>query len=430
VDSPAIDLAALQDEAISSLGRLVNISAKQIPAHARGEAPARAAYEYYLAGLGYLRRYDKPGNIDLARDSLENAVNTDPQFALGFACLAQLYLVKYDLDSDPSLLMKAEQYGKRAAELDDQVPATYVALGRVHELTGKHDLAIQELQRAVRLDPRDTKAITALASSYHNAGRDSDAELAYSKSTALRPDDWEGYNKLGNFYEQIGKHAQAVAQFRRAIQLTPDNYILYLDLGNALMNDGDVRLLADAEKALNRSIAIHPTFQAYSGLGMVFQMQHRYREGVVACEKATQINESNYDAWNNLTMAYEWVGDIEKAAHSRMRAINLLRDAIARDPQNSEAQATLAALLAKNGMREEALRRIRISLAASPQSGYVLTEAVDTFELLGERLLALKYFKAALEYVSLDEMKSDPEMQGIIDAANIQAKGLVRETLK
>lgn len=37
-----------------------------------------AAYENYLKALGYMQRYDKSGNLDLAVVALKNSVLTDP----------------------------------------------------------------------------------------------------------------------------------------------------------------------------------------------------------------------------------------------------------------------------------------------------------------------------------------------------------------
>ena len=183
---------------MTRLARLMNISVKTLVQSSEGPV-TRAAYEDYLAGLGYFQRHDKPGNIDLAIAALQRAVKTDPTFALGFAHLAEAYTMKYRLESDPQSLEQAESYGRQAAELDDRVAATYVALGQIHELTDNHDLAIQEFQRSINLDPRDPDAIAGIANSYRNAGRNTEAETAYLKAASLRPNDWKGYNDLGNF---------------------------------------------------------------------------------------------------------------------------------------------------------------------------------------------------------------------------------------
>ncbi len=400
---------------MTRLGRLMNISTGDDSARGGGELIAGVAYEDYLAAVGYIQRFDKPGNLDSAVSALQNAVRTDPRFALGFARLAQVYILKYELDSDPKWLQLAEPYCRRAVELDDRVPLTFVALGKIHEYSGNADLAISEFQRALSLDPRDVEALAGIAHSYQNADRIPEAEAAFVKAAALRPEDWSGYNDIGNFYDRIGRHKEAITQLRKALSLTQDNSAVYLNLANALMNSGDPTLRVEAEKALNKSIAIHPTYEAYAGLGLLLLVQHRFREAIDPAREATQLNDQSYDAWNNLTIAYEWVGDIQNANSARKRAIDLLQRAIKLNPQDAEAQATLAALLAKNGIQEKALEGVTLSLALSPHSGYVLSEAVDTYELLGKRSFAVKYLKLALQNgVPLDQLNVDPEIQSVL----------------
>jgi serine/threonine-protein kinase len=70
------DLAALEDEAVTSLGRLMNIPVSE---HVVWNGPGEVggAYEDYLTGVGYYQRFDKPGNIERAINSLQRAVKTD-----------------------------------------------------------------------------------------------------------------------------------------------------------------------------------------------------------------------------------------------------------------------------------------------------------------------------------------------------------------
>jgi serine/threonine-protein kinase len=393
----------------------MNISHGEGFANGEGEPVTPAAYEDYLAGLGYFQRYDKAGNIDSAITALERATKTDPKFALAFASLARVYIRKYELDSNPQWLQRAEPYCKHAVELDDRVALTFVALGSIHEYSGNPDLAIHEFQRALDLDPRNTEALAGIADSYQNAGRIPEAEAALIKAAALRPDDWSGYNYLGDFYDHIGRHKEAIAQYQRALRLTPDNSVLYVNLGNALLNSGELNHLPEAELALKKSIAINPTYEAYAGLVFLFIVQHRLQASIDAGREAIRLNSQSYDAWNNLTVAYEWAGEVENADDARKKAIELLQRAVRLNPKDAEAEATLAALLAKNGMKEKALDGVKLSLALSPRSGYVLSEAADTYELLGNRALAIRYLKLALKYgVPLYQFSADPEVQGVL----------------
>jgi len=425
VASDTGDLAALQDEAIIRLGRLMNTSFKDKPARDEGDQAPRAAYEDYLAGLGYFQRSDKPGNLELAIASLQRALKTDPSFALAYARLAQVCTTKYLMSSDTQWLRQAENYGKRAAEIDDRVPTTYVALGQIHELTGNHGLAIHEFQRAIDLDPTDSEAISGIANSFKNAGRNTEAEAAYIRAAALRPTDWKGYNDLGIFYEQIGRPSEAIAQFKRSLELTPDNAWPYSNLGMAYMDFDDPKMLDEAERALKKSIALSPTFAAYLNLGFLYAQEHRFAESVSANREAIKLNDQDYNAWDNLTAAYEWLKDDRNADAARREAIGLLQTIVKQNPQDAVAQATLSALLAKSGSRNMAVDKIHIALAFSPDNAYVLSQVSDAYELLGERMKAIQTLQKALKRgLSKSSLSEDPEIQDLIRDPRFKLPGI------
>lgn len=415
VENESGDLASLQNDAIKRLGRLMNISVEDDSDHGSGETAPRAAYEDYLAGLGYFQRDDKGDNIDKAVTSLEAAIKTDPNFVLALARLAQVSTRKYLLTSDPKWLQSAAEYGKRAAELDNRVSSTFVALGQVHELTGNHDLAIQEFQRAISLDPRDSDALSGLGNSYKNAGRTADAETAYLNAIAVRPNDWRGYNDLGIFYERIGRSREAIAQFNRSLGFTPDNSWTYANLGMVYMDFDDRKSLDQAESALKKSIAISPSFGAYSNLGYLYAKQRRFQESVAESKQALILNNKNYDVWDNLTAAYEWLGDEKNASTARARTIDLVEQTVNLNSQNAEAQAKLSALYAKNHARDKAKERINIALALAPDNGYALSQIADAYELLGDRAKAIQILQKALKIgVSRSILSEDPELQYLV----------------
>jgi serine/threonine protein kinase/tetratricopeptide (TPR) repeat protein len=409
------DLAELQNEAVTRLGRLMNVSIGDGSGRGSIKPESNSVYEDYLTALGYIQNFDKPGNLDRAIAALQATVKTDSHFALGFARLAQVYVLKFELDGNSQWLQRAQLYCKQAAAIDNRIALTFVALGNIHEDTGDHDLAVQEFIHALDLDPRNSDALTGIALAYRNEGRNSDAEAAYIRSSALRPGDWNGYNTLGNFYDFIGRHQDAITQFKRGIELSPDNSALYANLGSAYFNSGDSKMFKEAEDTFNRSIAISPTYQAYANICSLYEVQRRFREAVSACQKGIQLNDQSYDIWNSLTIAYEWLKEEDKAKAARIKAIQILAQVVKMNPRNGEAHATLAALHAKNGVKQKALDGIGISLALSPKNPYVLSEVADAYELLGDRSQSIRYVRQALSNgATALGLSADPEIQDVL----------------
>jgi serine/threonine-protein kinase len=89
-----------------------------------------------------MQRYDKPGNLDQAIAALSSAVTTDPQFALGYAGLGEAYRLKYQVDKDPKWTELALENGTKATSLNSSLASAWVTLGRIHDATGKNDLAL------------------------------------------------------------------------------------------------------------------------------------------------------------------------------------------------------------------------------------------------------------------------------------------------
>lgn len=415
VDDPAGDLSTLEDETVAKLAQLMNIKVMAGMLRNTGGRVDPAAYEDYLKALGYIDRYDKPGNLDNAIVALKQATQTDPNFALGYAAMGEAYRLKYQVSKDRQWLAEGEAEAQKAAELDSSIPAVYVTLGRIHNVTGKHDLALQEFQHALQLDPRNANAEAGLAMAYENAGRIRDAEAAYQKAANLRPDAWVGYESLGAFYDRQNMYPQAVAADQRAIQLSPDNAQMYSNLGGACVDSGDPKLLPIGEQALRKSIQLSPSYAAYTNLGNLMLLEQRGAEAEDALKQALKIHANDYNTWSSLVMAYEWQNKTADAAEARHHAITLAEQAVKLQPTDAFAQSTLAYLYAEDKQRENALARIQAALALSPNDPNVLVNAGQAYENLGDRAKALEYIKEALQKgYPLTQVQAEPTLQKLL----------------
>ncbi|WP_348261950.1 protein kinase [Telmatobacter sp. DSM 110680] len=415
VEDPTGDLSSLEDEAVSRLAKLMNISVTADMLRNTGGSLNPAAYEDYLTALGYTQRYDKPGNLDLAIASLQKAIQTDPAFALGFAQMAEAYRLKYIVEQNTHWLDEAQAYCQKATELDNRVPAVYVTLAQIHDALGKHDLALQEFQHALKLDPKDAEAMGGLARSYEQSGRTADAEKTWQESLALRPDDWNGYNTLGAFYDRQGKYPQAIEAYQHALQITPDNAEVYSNLGSAYVDQGGEKNMPLAEDALKKSIALSPGYPAYANLGMLYMQEKRYDEAATATEHALKINGNDYMVWNNLMIAYDGAKQPEKAAAVRHKAEELAEKVVQLKPRDALAQSTLASLYAADKMNDKAMARIRTSLALAPDDPNVLSNVGEAYEFLGDRTQALQFIEKSLaKGYALEDIRNTPGLQSLV----------------
>jgi eukaryotic-like serine/threonine-protein kinase len=423
LEDRAGDLASLQDETVARLARLMHINVTAAMLHDTGGSVTPAAYEDYLSALGYMQRYDKPGNLDSALGALNKAVSTDPQFALGYAALGQAYQLKYVVDPNPRWIDEASANCQRALELDGHLPAAYVTLGRIHDDSGKYDLAAQEFQHALDLNPRDADALNGIGQSYEKANRLKEAEAAFQRAVALRNDSWDGYNALGLFYDRQGKYAQAIGQFKRASQLTPDNAQVYSNLAAVYIDMSDPKVIPQAEAALTKSIQLSPSYPAFANLGLLYSQEKRYQESVAATEKALQLNDKNYRVWENLAVAYERLNQKDKAANAREHELALLAANAKVQPKDAELQSYLGLLYAQKGLEDEADRHLQTALALHGDDQVVLENVAEAYENIGRRAQALTYVeKAIARGYPIEDLRTNPALTSLLADPNFRPK--------
>ena len=424
LEDRAGDFSSLEDEAVARVAKLMRIEVTPEMLRATGASVNGGAYELYLKALGLTQRYDKAGNLDLAIKALENAVKADPRFALGYAQLGEAYRLKYQLDKNTKWIDEAQANCNKAADLDNRLPAVFVTLGNLHLAVGKYDLALQEFQRALQLDPRNADAEIGLAGSFNSAGRTADAEAAYRKAISLRPDFWSGYNSLAIFLDDHQRYDEAIAQYQRAIQLTPDNAALYLNLGAAYTDKGDPKSFPQAERALQKSLALEPSYPANANLGYLYIQEQKYGEAAAAVEKALQLNDKNYIVWGNLAIAYEGLGEKDKAANAWDRELALLEQETQTNPRDPVVQADLGLLYAKKKMREKAISHIESAIVLSPDDATVLEAVGEAYEDLGDRKQALLNIEKSLQKGnSLANLKSVPDLRSLLADPAFQPSG-------
>jgi serine/threonine-protein kinase len=423
LEDPSGDLAALQHQAVVHLARMMKVKVPEGTGAPAGSLAA-SAYESYLKALGYLQRYDLPGNPDLAISALNSEVEKDHRFALGYATLGEAYRLKFLMVHDPASVEQAFANCRKALEIDDRLPAVHVTLGKLQTTLGKNDLALQEFQKALDINPRDSGALMGLAGVYERMGRIPDAEANYQRAIALRPDYWEGYLALGEFYSRQKRARDSIAQYRRVIELTPDNPEAYSDLGVEYMELKESGSSAAAEAALQKSIQLAPNYQAYANLGWLYMEQKRYSEAAAAARKAVALNDKDWRVWSNLQLAYTWLKDDENMRAARAKTLSLLEEYASLNSQEAPVQSMLSMLYAEDKLREKAITRANAALALAPKDPWILADIAETYDDLGDRKRAIQYARDSLKNgYTLADLQERPALAGLLADPSFRPRG-------
>jgi eukaryotic-like serine/threonine-protein kinase len=407
------DLSKMEDQLPDLVAELLDL---QLLPQARtalktGSTRISDAYDAYLRGRGYLRRYDKEGNLKLAVAAFKDALQRDSRYALAYAGLGEAYWRNFDRTKNPEWLELAQEANARAIELSERLAPAHVNSGMTYVSSGRYDIAVQEFQRALEIDSLNPDAYRELGSAYEAMNKIKDAEATYKRALQLRPNDWLSNNRLGGFYYRHGQYGEAEPLFRKVIALTPDNSNGYSNLGGLYVAWGRHD---QAESLLKKAIEVKPTDpRGYSNLGTLYFQRGQYGKAVPMFEQAVAKGSGpNYIWYGNLADAYRWAPGFEsKAGPAYQRAIELAEQQLAINPNHVGVLSSAALYRAKLGQKDRALHDITLARRLAPADTTVAFNAVVVIEILGRRADALAVLGQLLKGgLALHQIECEPEL--------------------
>ncbi|MGA7379627.1 MAG: protein kinase [Terriglobales bacterium] len=381
----------------------------QNAANAQIFQPNDTAYTLYQRARQDLDHWDREGNIDNAIKLGERAVQLDPQSAASYAALGEAYVLKNRANPDPQWIRMASQYANKAGELDNYLSAAHISLGMTKMESGDTASAEREFKTAADLDPKSEAPHRWLGTLYDKMGKADQSKAELKRAEQLEPDDWRIHMEIGLNEFKSGAYAEAASSWEEALRLEPDNVLALRNLGGVYHSLGRDD---DAASALQHALEIQPTADTYNNLGTIRFYQGRYQDAVPAFEKTVALGANNFDNWASLADAYRWTpGNADKAKQAYNTAIRLVREEIAKNPNQSDLHADLALYLAENGDTKGALTELKAAERAHSKDPGVLYNVAVAYELCSDRDKALDVLLAAVKSgQSLDDVKNDPEL--------------------
>jgi serine/threonine protein kinase/tetratricopeptide (TPR) repeat protein len=423
VENRSGDLADLQDQAIHHLVRLIGVKASDDARTPDSKGSSTDTYESYLRGVGLLQRYDKTGNIEQAIDQLRSAVGADPRFALGYAALCDAYRLKYATQRDAAAIGEASANCQKALQIDPSLASVHVNLGAIDAASGRYDQALHEYQSALAARPKDAEALDGIADVYEQTKLFAEAESSFKQAISLRPTYWVSYQHLALFYNRRERYTEAIALLNHVIELTPDNATAYSNLGAVYWGMEDAKSREAAQVAFSKSIALSPSYAAYSNLGYLYLGNKQYNEAAEAFQRALALNDKDWRVWANLFIADQWLNDPGKIQVSREAAIQRIEQALSVAPQDSRAHAMLGTLYGE-GDRDKAISHIQTALRLEPKDADILADAAVTYDQLGERKRAIEYASASLANGSdIKDLQAQPGLQSMLADPSFRPRG-------
>ena len=233
------------------------------------------AYDAFLRGKAKYGDFDRPETIEAARKDFEEALRLDPNYAPALAGLAWVEAEYYrNLDSDPSLLQRAETLAQKALAIDPQLSDVHFTLGLLAGCRYEYRRAAEEFREARRLEPDSgpTWDYESWALAYQQPPDGPGAEKASRESLRLGFSTMGTYYHLGRALLVQGRYDEAIAAFEQARALsptsyTPDSGIVQVYLAKKEYDRALQLFLRTPEKVRNTSLQEFLASSIYAGRG-------------------------------------------------------------------------------------------------------------------------------------------------------------------
>jgi serine/threonine-protein kinase len=422
ITAPVSDLFTIEDKVTNGVAAALELPLRSEEKRALGARGTSfpEAYQYYVQGRGYLQDPRKTENLTSAEIVLKEALKIDPTFGQAEAALGQTYWLKYEMaGKQKQWIAASEEACKKAIELGNAGAEGHLCLGTLEDGTGQYEKAAEQFQQAVQLDPTNDRAYTTLASTYQHLNQVDKAEETYKRAISIRPQYWRVYNLLAGFYASQAEYAKAATMARRATELDPDSYLAFNSLGAALLYAGKDD---EAVPALQRSIAIRPSYAAYSNIAVAQFRLRDFKNSAASFREALKLDDTNYQIWSGLGDALFYGGEIAPAMDSYRKAIGLADQQLKINPRDAGILGDLASYYSMLGERAKSLNYLDKSLQLGHGDKELLFNAAQVYNQLRETGSALEWLgKALAAGYSRSVVAAAPEFDNLHDNPQYRA---------
>jgi TolB-like protein/Tfp pilus assembly protein PilF len=272
------------------------------------------AYQFYLRGR-YFWNKRTPDGIKRAFEQFQQAIERDPNFALGYVGLADSYtaLTFYNLAAPHEAMPKAKESALKALALDNTLAEAHASLAHI-SMNYYWDWATaeKEFKRSIELKPDYATAHQWYAIHYLTAtGRLDEALQEMRKALELEPASLVMNTFMGATLYYAGRYDEAIDQCRRTIEMDPNFAVAHWHLGLAYEQK---QVFDGAIEEFQTAIALSggsPLMRA--ALGHAYAMSHQTYETQKVLDELHELSKQQYVSPYEVAAIYVAIGDNEQA---------------------------------------------------------------------------------------------------------------------
>ncbi len=321
-------LASIANDTALAVRRAVGMP---VPETAATYFPLAPVQDDYLEGERYLDAPSDELNIKRAQSRFEAALRRDANYARAHAGLCQTLLEEHWMDSEERALNDASLACGQAVQLDPDDRVVAAAHAHFLQRTGRDAEAVAIYEQTILRHPRDSIALAGLASSQLEAYRETGdhQHLLAAKGNARRAAEVDPYVWKPLFFlatmEWFDGNVPGAIEASEAARARDENEYVLANLGSFYLCDGDLERAREAyakAQALNPNSYVGDEFlgQAYYFLGD-FERSAELRQKAI--DSVANGNPEIHEMWGNLADSYRQAGNTEKAIAAYVRAAEI-----------------------------------------------------------------------------------------------------------
>ncbi|HEV8691218.1 MAG TPA: tetratricopeptide repeat protein, partial [Ideonella sp.] len=204
----------------------------------------------------------------------------------------------------------ALQWLDRAATQQPDSADLHVNRGEVLRALARWPEAEAALRRALQLLPGNAEALNNLGLVLQARGRHAEAEEAYTQALALKPGHPEAMNNLGTLHQELRRPAESEACYRAVLATQPRHVNALNNLGTLLKEAGRID---DAAALYRRVLEIDPNFhRSWNSLGQLAKERGDHTEAMRCYERSLAIAPGNADTLYNIALADLLFGELKR----------------------------------------------------------------------------------------------------------------------
>ncbi|UCC32202.1 MAG: tetratricopeptide repeat protein, partial [Phycisphaerales bacterium] len=324
------DILALQNEVARAIAKeiKVKLTPQEQVRLTTTEQVNPEAYEAYLKGRHWWNKRT-PEGLNKSLTLFRQAISLDPNLALGYAGIADAYVVM----GSWNVLRPHEAYPE----------------------------AKKEATKGVEIDETLAEAHVSLAAVAKNYDWDfSGAEREFIRAIQLNPGYATAYQWYAEHLAAMGRHEEAVAQMERALELDPLSLIIHVAYGRICYYARRYELAIDH---CHKALQLDPNFTpAHLLLSFSYVQKGMFEEAVAASQKAKLFS-------GGLPLSLASLGYAHAVAGNRDEALSILAQLTELSKQTHVTADNLALIHIGLGEKDQAFGWL--ARAAEERSSYL-----------------------------------------------------------